>query len=200
MNEQIKFDWSFALQWLVSCAVGAAIGGALAFSSMWSAGEAVAGAVGEIAGRFVVGGIFGAALALGANAGPAFLLERRGLSGRRWLVASVFVASLSIGSMVALPFSLTDTIPGPATAIIVGLVLGAPMGIVQWVIFRQEELSADTWPIISVVAYLMAAFIIVLGGEDMALVLVMGGTGLSVAAVTAIGATWMLGRQTAAPA
>lgn len=199
-KRQAHFDWSFALQWLGSCAVGTVIGGALAFFTMWSAGEAVAGTVSEIAGRFVSGGIFGAALALGANAGPAFLLERRGLSGARWLAFSVIVASVSAATAVALTSTLLDTVYGPAMGIFIGLVLGAPMGIVQWVIFRQHDIAADGWPVVSVVAYLLAAFFITSGGENSALALTLGGAGLSLAAVTALGATWMLGQQTAAPA
>lgn len=199
-ERQVDHDWSFALQWLVSCAVGTAIGGALAFFTMWSAGEAVAGAVGEIAGGFVSGGIFGAAFGLGANAGPALLLERRGLGGTRWLIFSVIVASVSAGTGVTLTFTLLDSVYGPAMGIFIGLVLGAPMGIAQWLIFRQNELSAGAWPVVSVVAYLLAAFFITSGGEDSALALTLGGAGLSVAAVTALGATWMLGQQAPAPA
>lgn len=199
-ERQVDLDWSFALQWLVSCAVGTAIGGALAFFTMWSAGEAVAGAVGEIAGGLVSGGMFGAALALGANAGPGFLLERRGLGGTRWLIFSAIVASVSAGMAVALTFTLLDSVYGPAMGIFIGLVLGAPMGIVQWVILRQHGIAADAWPVVSVVAYLLAAFFITSGGEDSALALTLGGAGLSVAAVTALGATWMLGQQTTAPA
>ena len=195
-----EFGWGFWLQWLLSCAVGTAIGGMVAFFTMWSAGEAVAGAAGDMAGGFVAGGIFGAAFALGANAGPALLLERRGVSGTRWLISSVIVAAVSAGTAVALLSNLFDTMSGPATGVFIGLVLGAPMGIVQWVILRQHGVAAGAWPVVSVVAYLLAAFFIGLGSEDSAMALILGGTALSVAAVTAIGATWLLGQQTAAPA
>jgi len=199
-GNETRFGWEFGLQWLISCAVGTAIGGALAFFTMWSTGEAVAGAVDEMVGDFVAGGIFGAALALGANAGPALLLERRELNGVRWLISSVIVASLSAGTAVTLTFTLLETVYGPAMGIFIGLVLGAPMGIVQWVILRQHELAVDGWPIVSVIAYLLAAFFITSGGENSALALTLVGAGLSLATVTALGATWMLGRQTAAPA
>lgn len=198
-ERQARFDWSFALQWLVTCAVGTVIGGAIAYFTMWNAGEAVADAAGDIAGGFVAGGIFGAAFATGANAGPALLLERRGLNGTRWLVFSAIVASLSAGTAVALVSSLLDTMYGPAMGIFIGLVLGAPMGIVQWVIFRQHELAADAWPVVSVVAYLVAAFFVTSGSEAPSSVpLVLGGAGLSLAAITALGATRLLSRQTAA--
>lgn len=201
MNEkEARFGWGFGLQWLVTCAVGTAIGGALAFFTMWGAGEAVADSVGEMAGGFVAGGIFGAAFALGANAGPALLLRRRGVSGARWLVFSGIVAAVSAGTGVALTFNLFDTMSGPATGVFIGLVLGAPMGVVQWVILRQHGVAAGAWPVVSVAAYLLAAFFIGLGSEESAMALILGGTGLSVAAVTAIGATWLLGQQTAAPA
>lgn len=199
-GKQATFGWEFGLQWLVACAVGTMIGGMVAFFTMWSAGEAVGEVIGESVGGFVAGGIFGAALALGANAGPALLLERRGVSGTRWLVSSAIVASLSAGAAIAVASTLFDTMAGPATAVFIGLVLGAPMGIVQWVILRQHDVSANTWPIISIVAYLLAAFFIGLGSEDTAPALILGGVGLSLAAVTAIGATWLLGRQTAVPA
>lgn len=201
-GKETRFGWGFGLQWLVSCAVGTAISGALAFFTMWSVGEAVAGAVGEMVGGFVAGGIFGAAFGLGANAGPAFLLERRGFSGTRWLVASIIVASLSAGTAVALLSNLFATLSGPATAVLIGLVLGAPMGIVQWVILRQHDVAADAWPVVSVVAYLLAAYFIGSGSQDSAMALMLGGVGLSVAAVTAVGATWLLGRgqQTPVPA
>lgn len=199
-GKQTKFGWGFGLQWLVTCAVGTVIGGAIAYFTMWSAGEAVASAVGETAGGFVAGAIFGAAFATGANAGPALLLERKGLSGTRWLVSSVIVASLSAGTAVALVSSLLDTTYGPAMGIFIGLVLGAPMGIVQWVIFRQHELAADAWPVVSVVAYLVAAFFITSGSENAALALTLGGAGLSLAAVSGLGATLLLRQRTAAPA
>lgn len=194
-GKEARFGWGFGLQWLATCAIGTVIGGALAFLTMWGAGEAVAGAAGDMAGGFVSGGIFGAAFALGANAGPALLLEQRGVSGARWLIFSVVVASISAGTAVALASSLLDAMSGPATGIFIGLVLGAPMGIVQWVILRQHDVAADAWPVVSIVAYLVAAYFIGLGGEGSAIALILGGVGLSVAAVTAIGATWLLGQQ-----
>ena len=201
-GNETRFGWGFGLQWLISCAVGTAIGGALAFFTMWSVGEAVAGAIGDTAGGFVAGGMFGAAFGLGANAGPALLLERRGMSGTRWLVASIIITSLSAGTAVALLSSLFATLSGPATAVVIGLVLGAPMGMVQWVILRQHDVAANAWPVVSIVAYLLAAYFIGLGSDDSAMALVLGGVGLSVAAVTAIGATSLLGhgQQTGAPA
>ena len=198
MNEkQTHFDWRFGLQWLVTCAIGTAIGGAVAFFTMWSAGEAAADVIGDIAGGFVAGGLFGGLLGLGANAGPAFLLQQRGMSGARWFVASAVAAALSAGIAIATASNMLDTMPGAAIVIFIGLVLGGPMGIVQWLILRQHDVAANAWPIISVVAYLLAAVVIGSGNEYTALPLMMAGIGLLVGAVTGLGAAWLLRRQTA---
>ena len=76
MNEkQIHLDWGFGLKWLVSCALGTAVFGLLAYGSMWTVGEAVGNLGSDLLGTMVAGLLFGAFFALGGTLGPGWLLQ-----------------------------------------------------------------------------------------------------------------------------
>ena len=145
----------------------------------------------------MAGGLFGGLLGMGANVGPAFLLQKRGISGSRWFLYSTVTASLSAGIAIALSSDLLDTMSPAATAVFIGLVLGVPMGIVQWLIWRQHDVAANAWPVISIIAYLLAAVVITSSNESTSPPLIMASIGLLVATVTGLGAAWLLQRQPA---
>lgn len=201
MNERnTYFDWSFGLQWLVASAIGLVIGGAIAFVSMWSIGEWVSEVAGDVAGGLVAGVLFGGLFALGANVGPGLLLGRKGLNPARWIGYSVIAGALSAGIAVTAAINVLETMSEPATAVFFGLVLGLPIGISQWRVLRGQGTPANEWPIISVVAYLLAAVVLVGGNEDTNMFITLSGMALLLGAATALGIVWLIRRQTAAAA
>lgn len=99
MNEkQTHLDGSFGLQWWVSCAMGTAVLGAVAYGSMWRLAEAAEQSSGERIGVSVAGALFGAFLALGGTWGPGLLLRRKGISAGRWIGYSVAVTAVAMSS------------------------------------------------------------------------------------------------------
>lgn len=197
MKEQVtELDWGFALQWLLASAAGTSVGGALAFFTMWRTAEAVTVVVGEIAAGFVAGVLFGLFFGGGANAGPALLLRGKGISSVGWLGASALAAALSAGTAIALTTTYLETMSDPATAIVIALVLGLPMGLVQWLLLRRHDLAAGEWPVISLAAYSLASILITSGNEFGSFLITIAVIGLLVGAVTGLGMMWVLRRQT----
>jgi len=197
MNErQTHLDWGFALQWIVSCAIGTAIFGMSAYGSMWWAGEAVADASNELLGVMVAGMLFGAFFALGGTLGPGLLLRRKGISAKRWIGTSVVVTAVVMSGGVAVMSTMFEQVSAIVSALFLGLTLGLPMGLVQWHLLKQQDLSATLWPLINVIGYLLAAAIIVFlsseGREWM-----IGVMGLFVGGVTGLGMMWLLRQETA---
>ena len=158
MNEkQTHLDWGFGLKWMVSCALGTAVFGLLAYFSMWTTGEAVGNTTSELLGTMVAGLLFGALFALGGTLGPGWLLQRIGISAKRWIGQSVVVTAVAMSGGVALMATLFELVPQPISALYLGLVLGLPMGLVQWRLLKQHNISAALCPLITVVCYLFAA-------------------------------------------
>jgi hypothetical protein len=134
MNEkQTQFDWAFGLQWLVVVAVGIAAAGMLAFTFVWSVGEAVENVLGETVAILITGGLFGAIFALGAGLGSGLLMRRQGISARRWILATVVAGAIgmAIGFTLAFTFLDVDTMPEALAGVMMGLSLGLPIGIGQ---------------------------------------------------------------------
>ena len=158
MNEkQTHLDWGFGLKWVVSCALGTAVFGILAYWSMWTIGEAVGNMSRELLGTMVAGLLFGALFALGGTLGPGWLLQSIGISARRWIGQSVVVTAVIMSGGVALMSAGFGLVPEPVSVLYLGLVLGLPMGLVQWRLLKQHNISAALWPLITVVGYLFAA-------------------------------------------
>ncbi|MBE2225293.1 MAG: hypothetical protein IAF02_27395 [Anaerolineae bacterium] len=198
MNEkQTHLDWGFGLKWLLSCALGTAVFGLLAYASMWTVGEAVGNLGSDLLGTMVAGLLFGAFFALGGTLGPGWLLQSKGISAKRWIGQSVAVTAVVMSGGVALMAMLFELVPQPVSALYLGLVLGLPMGLVQWHLLKQQGIPATLWPLINVVGYLFAAAIIVfLSGEGREW-LVLSGMGIVLGAVTGLGMMWLLRRETA---
>lgn len=197
MNEQQTYlDWGFGLKWLVSCGLGIVVFGMLAYMSMWTIGEAVGNMSSELLGTMVAGLLFGALFALGGTLGPGWLLQSKGISAKRWIGYSVVVTAVVMSGGVALMFTLFDLVPAIVSALYLGLVLGLPMGLVQWYLLKQQGTPATFWPLTNVISYLFGAAIIVfLSGEGREWVIIL--VGLSVGAVTGLGMMWLLRRETA---
>ena len=197
MNEkQTRLDWGFALKWMVSCALGTAVFGMLAYLSMWTIGEAVGTSSSELLGTMVAGLLFGALFALGGTLGPGWLLQSKGISAKRWIGHSVVVTSAVMSGGVTLMSTLFELVPQSVSALYLGLGLGLPMGLVQWRLLKQKNIPATFWPLINVAGYLFAAAIIVfLSGEGREWMIVL--MGLLVGAVTGLVMMWLLRRETA---
>ena len=197
MNEkQTHLDWGFGLKWVVSCALGTAVFGMLAYLSMWTIGEVVGNMSRELLGTMMAGLLFGAFFALGGTLGPGWLLQSIGISARRWIGQSVVVTAVIMSGGVALMSAGFELVPEPVSVLYLGLVLGLPMGLVQWRLLRQHNISATLWPLITVVSYLFAAAIIVfLSGDGREWLIVL--MGLAVGTVTGLGMMWLLRWETA---
>jgi hypothetical protein len=189
---------TLALPWLLSVAVGGAVGFMAGFMVMWTLGESVERAAGGTAAALLGGALFGALVSLGANVGPALLLARRGIPAQRWLGASAVVTAASASFGLALAWSAIEQSSDAATTAFMGILLGAPQGIIQSLFLRGWGSRAYLWAVISTAAYLVAvAALMQFSGEGTEW-LAMSSSGLLLAAVTAAGATWML-REEPAP-
>ena len=167
-SNQAQYDWIFALQWLAVCALGLLLGGMFAFASIWNVGAAVENAVGETAAYLALGGLFGAIFGLSANLGPGLLLQSRGLPGIRWILASILAGALGAGFGIAFVFTFLepDTLSEAVTGSMIGIFLGLPIGVGQWLALRPRNLLAGQWVLISSLAFVIGVMIgLPLGGE-----------------------------------
>lgn len=195
-GKQAYLDWGFGLKWVVSCALGTAVFGMLAYWSMWTIGEAVGNRSSELLGTMMAGLLFGAFFALGGTLGPGWLLQSVGISARRWLGQSVVITAVIMSGGVALMSAGFESVPEPVSVLYLGLVLGLPMGLVQWRLLKEHNISATLWPLINVIGYLFAAAIIVfLSGDGREWVIIL--MGLVVGMATGLGMMWLLRRETA---
>ncbi len=208
MNEnQMHLDWGFGGIWFASVAAGATISWWAAYQFMWRIGEAVGRAGSELFGAdsapltvWFAGLVFGGLVALGGTLGPGLLLRRLGVSAGRWIGYSVVITAIVMSACVLLISSLRAPMePAAVSATFMGLAFGLPMGLVQWRLLQQRGVPAALWPLFNSVAYLLAAgALIVFSGEGREL-LVLGGVGLTLGAITALGIVWLT-RQEAATA
>lgn len=199
MNErQTHLDWRFALQWVVSCAVGTAVLVMVAYGSMWRLAEAAEQSSNQPIGVLVAGLLFGAFLALGGTLGPGLLLRSKGISAGRWIGFSVLAAAVAMSSGVSLiSFNRIEMVPATASVVFVGLALGLPMGLVQWLLLKQQGIPAVIWPLITTVGYMLAFGIVVFFGGEGREWIVSGGMGLVLGAITGLGMMWLLRQETA---
>lgn len=191
----------FGLQWLAVCTLGVTVFGLLAVMSMWSVGETVAESMGESAGAIIAGSLFGILFALGASLGPGLQLQKKGLSATRWITYSTVAGGLGMGISFATAFRYFDTLPDNAAIVLIGIGLGLPVGIAQWLVLREQNVENKTtakwWPAISVIGYAAGVLVpIRLGSEGNEwLVMIIGGLILGV--VTGAGMAWILRQQAA---
>jgi hypothetical protein len=184
-------DRAFALKWVASCALGTSLFGVVAYRSMWVLGEAVGRIAGELAGAALAGALLGALLALGTTLGPGLLLRPAGIRPGRWIGGSVVAAALATGTAVTLVTALSYRVEAAVSALLVGLALGLPTGIVQWQLLRgrvtsKRGMPAAVWPLVNFLAYTLGFGVVVFfsgEGDDW---LTLAGMGLVVGAITAL--------------
>jgi hypothetical protein len=200
MNTELsQKDRVFWLQWTVTGAITTLAGAMLAFTIMWGVAEVVEDALGETAAALVAGAIFGALIGVGISVGQAIVLRGRGINHTRWIVHSALFSA--IGSAVAwfAVFALmdVDTMPEAIAGVVMGLAVGLPLGIGQWLVLRIHLKSTNLWVPATALA-LTIAFVaaLPLSGEGREL-LALGTFSLLAAAFTGVAMTWMLRRQTA---
>ena len=202
MNDK-QYDWSFGFQYFIACAVGVALLGMAAFFAMWSIGEAVEGFAGETAALIVAGSLFGMLNALGASIGTGLLLRGRGVEAGKWIGYSVVAGSIggALGFGLVTTFFNMETAPESLAGVMMGLTVGLPVGIGQWLALRQAGVGASVWPLITTIAFILAfSASFALGGEGREWI-ALGGMGLICGAITALGMVWLLGsKQTVAAA
>jgi hypothetical protein len=189
---QTQFDWVFGLQWFLVSVLGLALGGMLGFVSLWSVGAAVESITGETTAYIIGGALFGAIIALGANIGPGLLLQSHGIPGFHWVIASAVAGAIGIatGATIMIAFPEPDVLPEAATGAIIGISLGLPMGLGQWLVLRQRYSSTGAWVLISSLAFVIGMVIgLPLGGEGREW-LSLGTIGLLVGAITSLGMVW----------
>jgi hypothetical protein len=195
-RKQAHLDWALGLAWLVTCAVGVAIGGRIAFATIWSVGELVDNVA---AAALAAGGLFGALFSLGVAIGPGSLLQWKGISAARWLATSAIAGTLGTAVGFALAFGLFDgeSMSVLAFGLFIGLSLGLPLGIGQLLVLPNRGGSALVWPLITAAAFVLAFVMgIPLGGEGREW-LSLGVIGLVLGGLTGLGMVWLLRRQTA---
>ncbi len=201
MNEnQVEVNRAFFVEWLVVCTITSLAGGMLAFATMWTVGEIVTDALGEAAGFLVAGALFGLLFGGGISAGQGIVMRRTGISAGRWAGSGALAAAAGMGfgfAAISLLMNDLDTVPEPVIGLIMGLFLGLPLGLAQWRILRRHVPGAGLWPAVSFLAIMIALYIgLPLSGEGREF-LALGTVGVLVAALSGIGMTWLLRRQTA---
>lgn len=202
-EEQASVEWGFALGWVVSCATGIVLFGLAAYWLRWRLGEVVGEAVDlPISPPVVVpvaGAVFAGLLALGGVLGPALLLRRIGISPARWIGYSTAAAAVTMSIGVSLVDNFAKGIGSTAvSALFVGSMLGMPMGLVQWLLLKQQAIPATIWPLISFAAYVLGigiAFADLMVPTWLTLI----GMGLVVGSITGLAMTWLLRRASEFP-
>ena len=184
---------TFLLQWVTAVTVTMIVAVMAAFVSMWSIGERVAQAWGEMVGGVVAGGIFGALLGAGLGLGQAIVLRGHGVSMGRWLGQTALAGAMGMAIGFTLIFSLfgLDNVPQLAAGVVMILSVGLPVGLVQWLLLKPHLAQAQWWPLICIAAFLVAFAVgLPLGGEGREWLSV-GTVALLTAIVTGAGFVWL---------
>jgi hypothetical protein len=200
-GKQTQFDWAFGWQWLVLCALGTACGALAAYVIMWTVGEAVGEVTQPTLGLLTAGTLFGALIALGANLGPGWLLRSKGINGMRWILFSVVAGAIGTGLTFTILSETFERLSEFASSLAIGLSLGLPVGIGQWLVLRRQSLpaggSANAWPLISMAAYIRAGLAVVNLSGDGREWIALSVMGLSLGSITGLGMAWIMRRQVA---
>lgn len=183
----------FGLTWMLLSAIGFMAGLLIGFGFMWSIGDSLEAAVGQVMAAVVAG--LGGGLIIGAGLGlPALVFGGRVRQPARWALMSAVGGALAMA--VLLPLVVTQE---PADELGVLLGAGAFLGLVigggQWLSLRSQVKGLGWWVAISAVALGLAmAISFGLGGEGRELVSV-GAGGLVAGAVEGAGVAWLWRNQ-----
>lgn len=194
---------SFFLRWVTAVTVTMILAVMGAFISMWSVGEMVAQAWGEMAGGIVAGGIFGALLGVGLGLGQAIVLRAQGIPFAQWLARTALAGAVGMAFGFALVFGLfdLDNMPQTAAGLMIALSVGLPVGLVQWSLLKPYLAQAQLWPLVCIAAFLVAFAVgLPLGGEGREWLSV-GVVALLTAVLSGAGMVWLArGGETAVAA
>lgn len=187
----------FLMQWIFLTTVGFAAGLTLALSAGWSMGEELQTALGQMGAALILGplfgGLFGAMVGIPQTVVLAQYLDR----AWTWAIASASggAAAFALAMPALVGTGLADSLPGAIVGVTIGLVAGLGLGVAQGLALRRRVTGATWWPLISVVAMVMAMVPVFVPDSEDVWVLIMFGGGLLYSIVSGLGIT----RISAAP-
>lgn len=185
---------TFLVQWVTAVTITMILATMGAFISMWSVGEAVQAAWGDVAMALVVGAIFGGLLGLGFGIGQAFVLRHEGIPLMRWLGQTVLAGAVGAALGFTLIFSLfdADNMPEIAAGVMIALSVGLPIGLVQRQMLKPYVAQAQLWVPISIVAFLIGFAVgLPMSGEGREW-LSIGAVALLTAVISGVGMVWLM--------
>lgn len=147
-------NFSFFGRWVTAVTVTMIVATAGAFVSMWSVGEVVQQAWGDVAMSIVVGAIFGGLLAAGLGLGQALVLRSQGIPPARWLGQTILAGAAGMAIGFTVIFSLFDmeNMPELLVGLTMALSFGLPVGLVQGRLLKPVVAQAQLWMPICMVA------------------------------------------------
>lgn len=185
---------TFLAKWVTAVTVTMIVAVMVAFVSMWSIGEIVQQAWGDLAMALVVGAIFGGLIGLGAGLGQALVLRSQGIPFGRWLGQTVLAGAvgMAIGFTVIFSFFDMENMPQVVAGLAMALALGLPIGLVQWQMLKPHMAQAQLWLPICVAAFLIGFVVgLPLGGEGREW-LSIGVVALLAAVISGAGMVWLM--------
>jgi hypothetical protein len=198
-----KLGGSFFLQWVTAVTVTMILVVMGAFASMWSIGEVVQRAWGDVAAALVVGAIFGGLMGLGISLGQAIVLRSYGIPLGRWLGQAVLAGAVGAAISFLVMFNILDmdNVPQAVAALAIALSVGPPVGLVQWRLLKSHLAQAQLWvPILTIALFIAFVVGLPLGGEGREWLSV-GVVAVLTAVITGAGMVWLLrGGETAVAA
>ena len=184
---------SFLMQWVTAVTGTMILATMGAFISMWSVGELVQQAWGDVAMALVVGAIFGGLLGVGVGLGQAAVVRSQGIPFLRWFGRTALAAAVGMMIGFTLMFSFFDVeaLPEVATGIAMALALGLPIGLVQAQMLKAQTNQANLWIPICIAAFFISFTVgLPLSGEGREW-LSIGVVALLTAVLTGIGMVWL---------
>ncbi|MCL4265681.1 MAG: hypothetical protein KJ069_20885 [Anaerolineae bacterium] len=194
---------SFFLRWVTAVTITMILAVMGAFVSMWSIGEVVQQAWGDMVMAIVVGAIFGGLLGLGISLGQGIVLRSYGIPFGRWLGQTTLASMVGTAISFLVMFSLfdLDNMPEVLVGLAIALSLGPPMGMVQWRLLKPHMAQAQLWiPILTMALFMGFVVGLPLGGEGQEWLSV-GVVALLTAVLSGAGMVWLArGGETAVAA
>lgn len=184
---------TFFVQWVAAVTVTMIVAVMVAFVSMWTIGEWVAQAWGDVAGAVVAGSIFGALLGAGLGVGQAIVLRAQNIPFAQWSGRTALAGAVGMAIGFTTMFALLDVeaVPQTVAGLVIALSAGLPVGLVQWLMLKPQMPRAQLWPLICIAAFLIAFLVgLPLGGEGREWLSV-GVVALLTAVATGAGFLWL---------
>ena len=151
--ERTHVGWGFWFWWVLASTVGYAVSSAAAMEVLW----AVVGAP-EFMAKGLAPGIRLAVVRTGAVVGVLqWLVLRREVSGTGWWVLASIVGWVMGTAAAGLGLVLVglQELSLELVNIVSGAVVGAAVGVLQWLVLRREVSGAGWWVLASIVGWVM---------------------------------------------